>query len=213
MALLITAAFTSVILVTVVEGQGESAACLSALQSLASNVGCFTSFVNIGNAIDMGTRVPDADISTVCATFCKMLILEISTECDTEDYEGIGLIVEIGCLSNGVDSCIQVLTLFNDGSGASGGSGGSGVIPCDTDDCPTCSEVEDLVTYGGCCAYEYAVAASNSLGGFTADQLIAFCDVANPGNCTRVFGGGAKMAKGIGIFTLFITAALILIIA
>ena len=27
---------------------------------------------------------------------------------------------------------------------------------------------------------------SDSLGGFTADQLIAFCDVANPGNCTRV---------------------------
>ena len=86
MALLITAAFTSVLLVTVVEGQGESAACLSALQSLASNVGCFTSFVNIGNAIDMGTRVPDADISTVCATFCKMLILEISTECDTVSF-------------------------------------------------------------------------------------------------------------------------------
>jgi len=26
-------------------------------------------------------------------------------------------------------------------SGGSGGSGGSAEIPCDTDDCPTCSEV------------------------------------------------------------------------
>jgi len=33
-----------------------------------------------------------------------------------EDYEGVGLIVEIGCLSNGMDSCIQILTMINDGS-------------------------------------------------------------------------------------------------
>ena len=80
-------AFTSVILVTVVHGQGESVACLSALQTLGSNAGCFGAFVSIGDAVDMGTSVPDADIATVCTTSCKTLLLDISTECDTVSYK------------------------------------------------------------------------------------------------------------------------------
>ena len=73
-------------LVTVVNGQGESVACLSALQKLGSNAGCFGAFVSIGNAVDMGTRVPDTDIATVCTTSCKTLLLDISNECDTVSF-------------------------------------------------------------------------------------------------------------------------------
>jgi len=82
----LTTVFVLAILFTVVSGQGESVACLSALQTLGSNANCLGAFVSIGNAIDMGTRVPDADIAIVCTTSCQTLLLDISTECDTVSY-------------------------------------------------------------------------------------------------------------------------------
>ena len=79
---LLIAAFASVILATTVVGQGESPACLSALQSLFVSTDCLNAYVSVGNNLNQSMRVPDADIATVCSATCRALVLRISTECD-----------------------------------------------------------------------------------------------------------------------------------